>query len=122
MRPLLLSQDDGQKLNHSRCCKNQAQQAWHSPGSSWCISLQKLLSCHRTRQPASIQFGPDLATHGSHTHLVLLEVRAHPPALVISQGVPVLLEQGVDARDAPVPTVLQILQQRAQVMSKSNQL
>ena len=42
--------------------------------------------------------------------LVLLEVGAHAPALVVGQRVAVLLEQRVDARDAPVPAVLQILQ------------
>ncbi len=42
-------------------------------------------------------------------HLELLEVGAHSPPLVIGQSVPVLLEQSVDAGDAPVPAVLQIL-------------
>ena len=41
--------------------------------------------------------------------LVLLEVSAHAPALVVGQRVAVLGEQGVDARDAPVPAVLQVL-------------
>lgn len=42
-------------------------------------------------------------------HLVLLEVSAHAPALVICQSVPVLLEQGVDPGHSPVPGVLQVL-------------
>lgn len=42
-------------------------------------------------------------------HLVLLEVSAHAPPLVIGQGVPVLLKQSVDARHASVPRVLQVL-------------
>ena len=42
--------------------------------------------------------------------LVLLEVCSDSPSLVISQGVPVLLEECVDARNAPVPRVFQILQ------------
>lgn len=42
-------------------------------------------------------------------HLVLLEVSPHSPALVISQGVAILLEKGVDSGHAPVPRVLQIL-------------
>ena len=41
--------------------------------------------------------------------LVLLEVGAHAPALVVRERVPVLAEQRVDARDAPVPAVLQVL-------------
>ncbi len=41
--------------------------------------------------------------------LVLLEVGAHAPALVVRQSVAVLGKQRVDARDAPVPAVLQIL-------------
>ena len=45
-----------------------------------------------------------------HPYLELLEVCAHAPALVIGQGVAVLLEQGVDTGDATVPRVLQILQ------------
>lgn len=36
-------------------------------------------------------------------NLVLLEVCAHPPALVICQGVPILLEQGVDPGNATIP-------------------
>lgn len=37
--------------------------------------------------------------------LVLLEVCPDSPPLVISQGVPVLLEERVDTRNAPVPRV-----------------
>ena len=40
------------------------------------------------------------------THLVLFEVGAHPPPLVVGEGVTVLLEEGVDAGYAPVPAVL----------------
>lgn len=37
------------------------------------------------------------------THLVLLEVGAHSPPLVVGEGVPVLLEEGVDTRDTTIP-------------------
>jgi len=43
-------------------------------------------------------------------YLIGLELGAHAPALVISERVPILLEEGVDARYAAVPRVLQILQ------------
>ena len=39
-----------------------------------------------------------------------LEEHPHPPALVVGQGVPVLLEEGVDPGDAEVPRVLEVLQ------------
>mmetsp|Transcript_62206 Transcript_62206/g.196851 ORF Transcript_62206/g.196851 Transcript_62206/m.196851 type:complete len:1067 (-) Transcript_62206:4174-7374(-) len=48
--------------------------------------------------------------------LVLLEHRAHAPALVVRQGVAVLLEQRVNARDAPVPAVLEVLEREAPVL------
>ena len=48
--------------------------------------------------------------------LVHLELGAHAPALVVRQGVPVLLEEGVDARDAAVPRVLEVLQGEAAVL------
>ncbi|CAN8015573.1 unnamed protein product, partial [Ixodes persulcatus] len=59
-----------------------------------------------------------LLQHLTATHLVLLEVCAHAPPLVIGQGVPVLLEQRVDARDAPVPAVLQVFQDSPPVLGK----
>lgn len=40
----------------------------------------------------------------------MLELCANAPALVVGQSVPVLLEQGVDARNASIPAILQILQ------------
>merc|ERR1719318_1929485 len=43
-------------------------------------------------------------------HLVSLKLCPHSPSLVICKGVSVLLEQGVDPGDAPVPAVLQVLQ------------
>ena len=43
-------------------------------------------------------------------HLVLLEVSAHAPPLVIGQGVPVLLEQRVDPGNSSVPGIFQVLQ------------
>lgn len=46
-------------------------------------------------------------------YLVLLEIRPDPPALVVGKGMPVLLEEGVDARNASIPRVLQILQRQA---------
>mmetsp|Transcript_8069 Transcript_8069/g.26443 ORF Transcript_8069/g.26443 Transcript_8069/m.26443 type:complete len:279 (-) Transcript_8069:3543-4379(-) len=48
--------------------------------------------------------------------LVLLEVRAHAPALVVGQRVPVLLEERVYPRDAAVPRVLQVLQRQPAVL------
>ncbi len=54
-------------------------------------------------------------------HLVLLEVRAYTPALVISQGVTILLEQGVDPGDTSIPGVLQVLhEQRLQGMTSGH--
>ena len=51
-------------------------------------------------------------------HLVLLEVSAHPPPLVIGQGVPVLLEQGVDPGHSSVPRVFQILHSPKQLQTR----
>ena len=48
--------------------------------------------------------------------LELLEVRSYPPALVIGQCVPILLEQSVDPGDTPVPAVLQVFQSKAPVL------
>lgn len=50
------------------------------------------------------------STHWFLSYLVLFEVSADPPALVVGQRVSVLLEQGVDAGDTSVPRVLQVLQ------------
>ena len=56
-------------------------------------------------------------------HLVLLEVRAHPPALVVRQRVPILLEQRVDSGDTAVPRVLQIFEsQPSETTNRCNQL
>merc|ERR1719238_1856525 len=49
-------------------------------------------------------------------HLELLEVLAHPPALVVSKGVAILLEKRVDSRDPAVPTVLKILEGQPPVL------
>jgi len=51
-----------------------------------------------------------------HTHLVLLEVGAHSPPLVVGEGVPVLLEEGVDTRDTTIPRIFQVLQCQAAVL------
>mmetsp|Transcript_3442 Transcript_3442/g.12110 ORF Transcript_3442/g.12110 Transcript_3442/m.12110 type:complete len:287 (+) Transcript_3442:2278-3138(+) len=48
--------------------------------------------------------------------LVLLEVSAHAPALVVGEGVAVLAEERVDARNAAVPRVLQVLQREPAVL------
>lgn len=40
----------------------------------------------------------------------MLELCANAPALVVGQSVAVLLEQRVDARNASIPAILQILQ------------
>mmetsp|Transcript_889 Transcript_889/g.2133 ORF Transcript_889/g.2133 Transcript_889/m.2133 type:complete len:481 (-) Transcript_889:3567-5009(-) len=48
--------------------------------------------------------------------VVLLEVLANPPALVKGKGVPVLLEERVDAWNATVPRVLQVLKGEAPVL------
>ncbi len=45
------------------------------------------------------------ATVSLQSYLVLLEVRSHSPAFVVSQGVSVFLEQGVDPGDSPIPAV-----------------
>mmetsp|Transcript_82933 Transcript_82933/g.149644 ORF Transcript_82933/g.149644 Transcript_82933/m.149644 type:complete len:355 (+) Transcript_82933:1047-2111(+) len=47
---------------------------------------------------------------------VLLEVLAHTPALVERQGVAILLEERVDARNSAVPGILQVLQGQAPVL------
>lgn len=52
-------------------------------------------------------------------HLVLLKVSAHPPALVISQCVPVLLEQCIYTRNTTIPRVLQILKRQSSVLGCS---
>jgi hypothetical protein len=49
--------------------------------------------------------------------LVLLEVLAHPPALVVSQREAVLLEEGVDSGDAAVPGVVKVLQRQPAILS-----
>ena len=49
-------------------------------------------------------------------HLVLLEVRPTPPALVVRERVPILLKQRVDPGNAPVPGVLQIFQRQPPVL------
>ena len=50
---------------------------------------------------------------------VLLEVRSHAPALVVREGVPVLLEQGVDAGDAAVPRIFEIFERQPPVLRLS---
>mmetsp|Transcript_4532 Transcript_4532/g.13244 ORF Transcript_4532/g.13244 Transcript_4532/m.13244 type:complete len:1314 (+) Transcript_4532:2393-6334(+) len=54
---------------------------------------------------------------GAH-ELVLLEVLADAPALVVGEGVAVLLEEGVDARDAAVPRVLEVLEREPAVLRR----
>ena len=49
-------------------------------------------------------------------HLVLFEVCPDPPAFIVGERVPVLLEERVDAGDAAVPRVLQVLQCEAAVL------
>lgn len=49
-------------------------------------------------------------------HLVLFEVSAHSPALVIGKSVPVFLKESVDTRDPTVPGVLQVLQSQPTVL------
>lgn len=58
---------------------------------------------------------------GRRTNLVLLEIRPDSPALVVGQSVPVLLEEGVDAWDASVPRVLQVLQGQAPATGRRGQ-
>ena len=67
--------------------------------------------------PQWINFHYAIPNTYSPRYLVLLEVRAHSPAFVIGQSVPVLLEEGVDSGDSPVPRVLQVLQSEAPVLS-----
>mmetsp|Transcript_42357 Transcript_42357/g.95840 ORF Transcript_42357/g.95840 Transcript_42357/m.95840 type:complete len:278 (-) Transcript_42357:3555-4388(-) len=47
---------------------------------------------------------------------VLFKLGAHPPPFVVGQRVPVLLEERVDAGDAAVPRVLQVLEGEAPVL------
>ena len=49
-------------------------------------------------------------------HLVGLALRPRTPALVVGKRVPVLLEQRVDPRNAPVPRILQVLQRQPPVL------
>ena len=49
--------------------------------------------------------------------LVLPELLAHAPAAVVRQRVAVLLEERVDAGDAAVPRVLQVLQRQPPVLA-----
>lgn len=49
-------------------------------------------------------------------NLELLELRANSPTLVISQSVTILLEQSVDPRDTPVPTVLQVFEGQTTIL------
>ena len=70
------------------------------------VEVPELPVVPRVRPPKRVQ--PQKA--------VLLEVRAHAPALVVGERVSVLLEQRVDARDAPVPGVLQVLQRQPAVL------
>eukprot|EP00958_Prasinococcus_capsulatus_P015980 scaffold1754_cov355-Prasinococcus_capsulatus_cf.AAC.2 len=48
--------------------------------------------------------------------LEILELRAHAPAFVVCQRVPVFLEKGVDPRNAAIPRVFQILQGEAAIL------
>mmetsp|Transcript_8730 Transcript_8730/g.18587 ORF Transcript_8730/g.18587 Transcript_8730/m.18587 type:complete len:747 (-) Transcript_8730:2392-4632(-) len=48
--------------------------------------------------------------------LILLELLPHTPPPVVCQRVPVLLEQRVDARDAAVPAVVQVIQRQPPVL------
>ena len=83
-------------------------------------SIVKLLSHIGTTEPGTSADSPQLAIMALVCppegvllqDLVLLEVSAHAPALVVGQRVAVLGEQGVDARDAPVPAVLQVLRRQ----------
>ena len=49
-------------------------------------------------------------------HLILLKIGAAPPALVVRERMSIFLEQRVDAGDAPVPGVLEVLQRQAAVL------
>ena len=48
----------------------------------------------------------------------LRELRADAPALVVRERVAVLLEERVDARDAAVPAVLEVLERQAPVLRR----
>ena len=56
------------------------------------------------------QLSRSIVWRPNSTDLVLFEVCSHSPALVIGQCVTILLEQSVDAWNASVPAVLQVLQ------------
>ena len=48
--------------------------------------------------------------------LVLLEVLPDAPALIICQGEPVLLKEGVNPGDSPIPGILQVIQCESSVL------
>mmetsp|Transcript_9904 Transcript_9904/g.16651 ORF Transcript_9904/g.16651 Transcript_9904/m.16651 type:complete len:467 (+) Transcript_9904:1679-3079(+) len=48
--------------------------------------------------------------------LVLLEVLTQPPPFVVGEGESVLLEEGVDAGDAAVPRVVQVLERQPPIL------
>lgn len=49
-------------------------------------------------------------------NLIRFELGSHSPSLVVGQRVSVLLEQCVDARNATVPTIVQVLQRKSPVL------
>ena len=49
-------------------------------------------------------------------YLELLEFSANAPAFVIGERVPILLKERVDARNAAIPAILEILQCQAPVL------
>ena len=46
----------------------------------------------------------------------LLKVRTNTPSLVISKRVTILLEEGVDTGDPPIPCILEVLQSQASIL------
>ena len=49
-------------------------------------------------------------------HLILLKIGAAPPALVVRERMSIFLEQRVDAGDAPVPGVLEVLERQSSIL------
>ena len=52
-------------------------------------------------------------------YLELLEVGSHSPSFVVGQSVPVLLEEGVDTGNSPIPRILEIFQSESPVLCRS---
>ena len=50
-------------------------------------------------------------------HLILLEVLPDPPPFVVCECQPILLEEGVNARNTAVPRIFQVVESQTTVLS-----